>query len=65
MIKAAEKPIWANSEHSAINLQVHHAHFGVIPFTASPSDCEKHGRDLYAAALAGEFGEIAEYKAEE
>lgn len=32
-----------------------------IQFTASPDDAEAHGRDIYARALAGEFGEVAEY----
>jgi hypothetical protein len=31
------------------------------PFTASPHDCEAHGRDIYAKATAGEFGVIAEF----
>ena len=29
------------------------------PFTASPNDTEKHGRDLYAALINGDHGEIA------
>lgn len=33
----------------------------VLPFTASPADAEQYGRDLYAAAIAGEFGPIAPY----
>lgn len=32
-----------------------------VPFTASPSDTEPHGRELYQRAVAGEFGEIAPY----
>ena len=32
-----------------------------MPFTATPDDSEAHGRELFERALAGEFGEIAEY----
>lgn len=31
---------------------------GFIPFTASPSDTEAHGRELHARATAGEFGPV-------
>ena len=34
-----------------------------ITFTASPTDSEAHGRDLYARAVAGEFGAAAPYVA--
>lgn len=32
-----------------------------VPFMAKPDDLEETGRDLYARALAGEFGPIAAY----
>ena len=32
-----------------------------VPFTASPDDSEPHGAELYARAMAGEFGEISPY----
>lgn len=31
---------------------------GYIHFTATPSDPEDHGRELYARATAGEFGPV-------
>lgn len=34
-----------------------------VPFSASQNDTEQHGRDLYVATLAGEFGPIAPYVA--
>lgn len=34
---------------------------GEVPFSASPVDSEEYGRALHAAALAGDFGEIAPY----
>lgn len=44
-----------------IEMLVDHPDFGTIPFAASPIDSEAHGRDLYARAIAGEFGPIAPY----
>ena len=34
-----------------------------MPFTASPDDTESHGQEIFAAAVAGEFGEVAPYAA--
>lgn len=34
-----------------------------VSFCASPNDSEAHGRDLFARAIAGEFGPIAAYVA--
>lgn len=34
---------------------------GEVPFHAHPSDTEIHGRELYARAIAGEFGPILHY----
>ena len=59
-------PRWANAEHTRINMvtlfEELAEQYGPIPFTASPDDTEEHGRDLFERALAGEFGEIAEYE---
>ncbi len=30
-----------------------------VPFSASPTDPEPHGREIFARAAAGEFGEVA------
>jgi hypothetical protein len=32
-----------------------------VPFTAAPEDPEQMGRELFAAAMAGEFGPVADY----
>jgi hypothetical protein len=32
-----------------------------VPFTATPDDPEPMGRELFAAAVAGEFGPVGEY----
>lgn len=55
-------PKWANPEHTAINLEVTWKSGGQeMPFTASPTDPEAHGRELFNRAVGGEFGEVAEY----
>jgi hypothetical protein len=46
-----------------IDMEMEHPKFGWIPFTASPDDSEQHGRELYAQAMAGDFGPVAEYVA--
>lgn len=36
------------NENDAIDCEIEHPEYGWIPFTASPEDCEEHGRELYA-----------------
>lgn len=36
---------------------------GEVPFCATATDPERHGRDLFASASAGEYGPIAPYVA--
>jgi hypothetical protein len=60
-IMDAKEPCFANAEGSMIDLTLMHPVFGEIPFTASPHDVEEHGRYLFARAMAGEFGPVAEY----
>jgi len=61
-LEYAKNPHWANAEHTMIDLTVRFAEIPEdLPFTASPHDCEAHGRDIYAKAIAGEFGVIAEF----
>jgi hypothetical protein len=55
----AQNPTYNSS--GTIDLEYNHPVYGWIPFTASPTDSEELGRNLHAAALAGEFGEIAPY----
>lgn len=62
-VESASEPSW-NVERTAVTLLVvfeeHAATLGTIPFTASPEDNEAYGRDLFARALALEFGPILE-----
>lgn len=56
-----KNPVWANPGHTQIDLLITDTEYGDIPFTASPHDPESHGVVLFNAAVAGEFGTIAEY----
>ncbi|MGP3789416.1 hypothetical protein [Pseudomonas sp. B392_1p] len=49
----------------AIDCEINHPGLGWIPFTASADDSEDYGCDLYARAIAGEYGEIPLYVAPE
>ncbi|QIZ02630.1 putative tail protein [Aeromonas phage AhyVDH1] len=62
-ILGASAPKWANEEKTAINLQVRFSHLpGLpVPFTATASDTEAHGRELWTRAKFGEYGEIGPY----
>lgn len=56
-----KKPTWANTQKTLINCEVEHPDYGWIPFTASPNDPERHGRNIFAGCLAGDHGPIADY----
>jgi hypothetical protein len=57
---------WATEDHLSIECEVI---FDDItseewsPFCANPLDHYEHGREIFAKAVAGEFGEVAEYVA--
>jgi len=61
-LEYAKNPVYENEQGTFINLIVKWEEFAEeMPFGASPNDCEEHGRDLFARAKAGEFGEVAPY----
>lgn len=61
-LEYAKDPVWANSEHTMIDLTIKWDRFPEeLPFTARPDDCESHGREIFAAAVAGQFGAVAEF----
>ena len=60
-IKNVKTPQWANAEHTMLDVMLETDVFGEIPFSASPDDVEAHGREIFADAVAGKFGPIAEY----
>ena len=60
MITTASNPRFATPDHSVIDLTV--AIDGEeMPFSATAADSEAHGREIFARAIAGEFGTVAEY----
>ena len=63
-LEYAKDPRWVNAEQSLIDLIIKWAEYPEeLPFTASPTDVEEYGREIYAAAAAGQFGVVAEYVA--
>ena len=62
-IKNVKTPQWANAEHTLIDVTLETDTYGEIPFSASPDDVEAHGREIFADAIAGRFGAVAEYVA--
>ena len=65
-LEYAKNPVWANAEHTMIDLTIKWDGINEeYPFSASPTDVEAHGRAIYEAAVAGQFGEVAEYVAPE
>lgn len=63
-LKYAKDPTWANRSNAKINLTVRFEEIDEdLPFTADPNDPAKHGRDIYARAVAGEFGQVSPFTA--
>ena len=63
-LEYAKNPVWVDAEHTMIDLEIKwDAINEELPFTASPTDCEAHGRAIFEAAAAGQFGPVAEYVA--
>ena len=65
LLTSLKNPVWANAEHTLIDFVITTSQFGdeELPFTASPTDVEAHGRELFERIVAGEFGPIGEYVA--
>lgn len=61
----AKNLIWANQEHTAINLEVDFDHLEeeYVPCTVSLDDAYEHIKELFLKAINGDFGDIAEYVA--
>lgn len=57
-IDGARSPEWIDAEHTAITLLVTFSDLGEVRFTASPEDPEPYGRELFAAARAGQYGKV-------
>ena len=62
-LTSLSNPRWADEAHTIIDCEITTSQFGdeVLPFTANPNDPEPHGRAIFAAIVAGEYGPIGEY----
>ena len=58
----AKNPQWADAEHTRIDITVKFDKYDELLFSATPDDCEAHGREIFAKAVAGEFGPVAEFE---
>jgi hypothetical protein len=62
IISNPHSPVWANAEKTIVNLCVTIlGHNGEHYFTATADDTNSHSIALYADAISGMFGEIAEF----
>jgi hypothetical protein len=55
---------FSNFEKTQIDCDITTSQFGdeVLPFTASMTDVEPHGRALFTTLLAGSYGPVEEYQ---
>lgn len=61
-IEYFKDPIWADAAHAAIRMTVKFEELSFeVPFAATATDCEAHGRELFTRASANEVGEVAPY----
>lgn len=62
ILTSLTNPRWANSEQTMIDCEITTSQFGdeVLPFTASSTDVEAHGRAIFDDIVAGKYGPIAE-----
>lgn len=54
---------WRNpvyNQYGTIDLEINHPFYGWIPFTATPDDPDKLGRDIYASVI-GSSEDVGEY----
>ena len=56
-------PRWVDAEQTMIDCEITTSQFGdeVLPFTASATDVEAHGRAIFADLVDGKYGPVAEY----
>jgi hypothetical protein len=62
-LTSLSNPRWTNAEQTMIDCEITTSQFGdeVLPFTASPTDEEAHGRAIFADIVGGKYGPIAEF----
>ena len=55
------QPFFQFPDQEFISVTWDHPTLGPIPFGATPNDPAAHGREIYAAALAGHYGAVVSY----
>ena len=62
-LTSVSNPCWANAEQTMIDCVITTSQFGdeLLPFTANKFDVEQHGRSIFNALEAGQYGAIAPY----
>ena len=53
---------WANAEHTVLNCIVDIEGLGPVPFSAVAEGDYAHTHEIFARAVAGEFGPIVDYQ---
>lgn len=63
ILTSVKSPVWSNAEHTTIDCIITTSQFGEqeLPFTASQTDVEAHGRAIFQDLVDGKYGSIAEY----
>ena len=60
---SARNPVWGNAAHTGVDLIVDYTGHGELHTGAWQNSPEPHKCELFARAIAGDFGPIAEYVA--
>jgi hypothetical protein len=63
-IVSVSNPRWSNASQTMLDADVLFAELealGPVPFTATDNADTPHGQEIWDNALAGEYGEIAEF----
>lgn len=62
-VENAHSPRYSQEDESVINLIIKFEHLdSEVEFSASLNDVEEHGRNIYIAAKAGEYGDVQPYE---
>jgi hypothetical protein len=63
ILTSITSPRWSSADRTMIDCKITTSQFGdeVLPFTASPTDCEAHGRAIFYDIAAGKYGPIEEF----
>ena len=54
-------PFYAFADNSGVSCIWDNPFLGPIPFLALPTDCTTYGPEIYAAAVAGEYGPVVSF----